>query len=291
MVSQICNDLFGMSIGPAAVCNLQHKTARALEPVAIAAHAHLAGKPANVDETGWREGGKRAWLWVAVTAGVTAFVIRRSRARKVLGELIAGVLGVLTTDRYPVYDHLEANRRQVCWAHLRRDFQAMIDRGNGGSPIGEQLLALADELLGLWKRVRDGTLTRRGFRSHHLIGLRAAIHILLRRGRGCRCAKTAGVCRELLALGSALYTFAEVEGVEPTNNAAERALRHAVCWRKTSYGTDSDRGSRFVERVLTVLASCRQQGRDVLAFLTDAIRAARSGNTAPSLIPVPLATP
>jgi transposase len=291
IVSQICNDLFGMSIGPAAVCDLQHKTARALESVAVAAHTHLAGKPANVDETGWREAGRRAWLWVAVTARVTAFVIRRSRARQVLGELIPGVPGVLTTDRYPAYDHLAPDRRQVCWAHLRRDFQAMIDRSNDGSPIGEQLLALADELLRLWKRVRDGTLTRRGFRSHHLIGLRAAIHVLLRRGQECRCAKTAGVCRELRALGSALYTFAEVEGVEPTNNAAERALRHAVCWRKTSYGTDSTGGSRFVERVLTVLASCRQQGRDVLAFLTDAIRAARNGTAAPSLLSVPPAAP
>ncbi|MBN9119575.1 MAG: IS66 family transposase [Planctomycetes bacterium] len=291
MVSQICNDLFGLSIGPAAACDLPYKTARALEPVVAGVHADLAGKPANVDETGWREGGKRAWLWVAVTAGVAAFVIRRSRARKVLGELIPGVPGVLTTDRYPVYDHFEADRRQVCRAHLRRDFQAMIDRGNDGRPIGEQLLAHADALLGLWKRVRDGTLTRRGFRSHHLIGLRAAIHVLLRRGRECRCAKTAGVCRELLALGSALYTFADVEGVEPTNNAAERALRHAVCWRKTSYGTDSDRGSRFVERVLTVLASCRQQGRSVLAFFTDAILAARNGMPAPSLIKAPLATP
>ncbi|QEG29548.1 Transposase IS66 family protein [Gemmata obscuriglobus] len=146
-VARVMGDLFGVPISPAAVCDLQHRTATAREPVAAAVRAHLVGRPANVDETGWREGRKRAWLWVAVTAGVTAFVIRPSRARKVLGELIPGTLGVLTTDRYPAYSHLEADRRQVCWAHLRRDFQAMIDRGNDGTSIGHGLLALADDLL------------------------------------------------------------------------------------------------------------------------------------------------
>jgi transposase len=290
-VARLMGDLFGVPISPAAVCDLQHRTAAALAPVAAAAHAHAIDKPANVDETGWRQGRTRAWLWVAVTACVTVFLIRLSRGRKVLAELIPGTAGVLTTDRYPAYDHLPTDRRQVCWAHLRRDFQAMIDRGNDGRPIGEQLLALADDLLGAWKRVRDGTLTHRRFVSHHLGGIRAGVYVTLQRGRGCRCAKTAGVCRELLARIDALYTFASVPGVEPTNNAAERALRHAVCWRKTSSGTDSATGSRFVERVLTAVASCRQQGRDVLAFLTDAIQAARTGGTAPSLIPAPAATP
>jgi transposase len=284
-VARLCGDLFGVPIGPAAVCDLQHKTAAALEPVVRAAHEYVGGRPANVDETGWREGRKRGWLWVAVTAGVTVFLVRLSRGRKVLGELIAGRPGVLTTDRYPAYDHLPAGQRQVCWAHLRRDFQAMIDRRNAGSGVGEDLLMLADILLGRWKRVRDGTLTRRGFRQSHLGWIREEVRTLLGRGTACRCAVTAGVCRGLLAVEPALYTFAAVEGVEPTNNAAERALRHAVCWRKTSCGTDSAGGSRFVERVLTVIASCRQQERNVLAFLAEAIHAARAGTRSPSLIP------
>ena len=288
-VAQLCGDLFGVPISPAAVCDLQRKTAEALEPVAREIHAHLAGKPANVDETGWREGRKRGWLWVAVTAGATAFVVRRSRGRKVLSELIAGAPGVLTTDRYSVYAHLATDRRQVCWAHLRRDFQAMIDRKNTGSAVGEELLFLADILLGRWKRVREGVLGRRTFRRS-LGWIRSDVRILLENGLESGCAKTAGVCRELRALEPALWTFASVEGVEPTNNAAERALRHAVCWRKTSYGTDSSGGSRFVERVLTVVASCRQQGRGVLAFLTGAIQAARAG-TPPSLIPAHASPP
>ena len=284
-VAQLCPDLFGVPIGPAAVCDLQRTTAAALEPVVRAAHAHVAGKPANVDETGWREGRKRGWLWVAVTAGVTVFLVRLSRARAVLAELIPGQPGVLTTDRYPAYDHLPADERQICWAHLRRDFQAMIDRRNAGSGVGEDLLMLADILLGQWKRVRDGTLTRRGFRQSYLGWVRAEVRALLDRGTGCGCAITSGVCRELLAVEPALYTFAAVEGVEPTNNAAERALRHAVCRRKTSYGTDSATGSRLVERVLTVVATCRQQGRDALDFLTGSARAAREGAPLPSLIP------
>jgi transposase len=98
-VSRLCADLFGVPISPAAVCDLQQKTAAALEPVVREAHAHVAGRPANVDETGWREGRKRGWLWVAVTAGVTVFLVRLSRARAVLAELIGGEPGVLTTDR------------------------------------------------------------------------------------------------------------------------------------------------------------------------------------------------
>jgi transposase len=283
-VARLCGDLFGVPISPAAVCDLQHKTAAALEPVVRVAHAHVAGKPANVDETGWREGCKRGWLWVAVTAGVTVFLIRLSRARKVLGELIEGRPGVLTTDRYPVYDHLPVGQRQVCWAHLRRDFQAMIDRRNDGSGVGEDLLMYADILLMQWKRVRDGTLTRRGFRQSYLGWVRDEVRLLLGRGAACGCAVTAGVCRELRAVEPALYTFATVEGVEPTNNAAERALRHAVCWRKTSYGTDSAGGSRFVERVLTVVATCRQQGRGVLEFLTACCRAGVQGGATPTLV-------
>ena len=143
-VVRLCGDLIGVPMSPAAVCDLQHRTAVALGPIARAAHEHVAGKPANVDETGWREGRRRGWLWVAVTASVTVFLVRLSRARAVLADLIPGNLGVLTTDRYPAYDHLPVGERQVCWAHLRRDFQAMIDRRNAGGAVGEDLLMHAD---------------------------------------------------------------------------------------------------------------------------------------------------
>ena len=283
--AQVLGDLFGLPIGPAAVCDLQAKTAAALEPIHAEAVAATRTRPANVDETGWTQGRAKAWLWVAVTAAVTAFVVRLSRSRAAFHDLAGPAPPVLTTDRYAVYDHLPADRRQVCWAHLRRDFQAMIDRANAGAGIGADLLLHADILFENWNRVRDGTLTRRGFRRSYLGWLRAEARSLLASGAACGCARTAGTCREILAVEASLWTFARVDGVEPTNNAAERAVRHAVCWRKTSYGTDSETGSRFVERVLTVVASCRQQGRDVLGFLADAVHAARTGTAPPSLVP------
>lgn len=284
-VSQVLGDLFGLPISPAAVCDLQAKTAAALEPIHTGAPADTRTRPANVDEAGWTEGRAKAWLWVAVTAVVTAFAIRRSRSRAAFADLAGPTPPVLTTDRYAVYDHLPGDRRQVCRAHPRRDFQAMIDRANGGSGIGTDLLLHADILLDQWKRVRDGTLTRRGFRQSYLGWLRAEVRNRLTSGAASTCPKTAGSCREILAVELSLWTFARVDGVEPTNNAAERAVRHAVCWRKTSYGTDSEAGSRFVERVLTVVASCRQQGRDVRALLVDAVQAARAGTAVPSLVP------
>lgn len=227
-VARPCGDLFGGPISPAAVRDLQRKTADAFGPVTAAAHADVAGKPATVDEAGWREGRERGRSWVAVTAGVTASLLRLSRARAVLAELLPGDLGVLTADRDPPYDHLPSGQRRVCRAHLRRDFQAMIDRRNARSVVGGDLPTHADILLTQWKRARDGTLTRRGFRQSYLGWVRAEVRTLFGRGAGCGCAVTAGVCRELLTIESALYTFAAVDGVEPTNTAAERALRHAV---------------------------------------------------------------
>jgi transposase len=162
----------------------------------------------------------------------------------------------------------------------------MIDRDAAGSPVGADLLVHADIVWMHWQKVRDGTRTRRWFEREHAAWLRTEVRLLLERGVACGCAKTSGVYRVLLAVESSLWTFARVAGVEPTNNVAERAVRHAVCWRKTSYGTDSERGSRFVERILTVVATCRQQGRGVLDFLVQALNATHKS----SLLPVVFAT-
>ena len=274
-------DVFDIPVSLGAVSKHEATVSRALDPIHTEAHAHAKGRDANVDETGWTQGNDKAWLWVAVTNLLTVFLIRPNRNRAAFDDLVGPTPGVLTTDRFPVYTHLGDDRRQVCWAHLRRDFQAMIDRADGGSVIGEELLAHADILCDHWQKVRDGTRTRRWFERTHAGWLRAEVRALLDRGTGCACARTATVCRELLGVESSLWTFAGRGGVEPTNNAAERAVRHAVCWRKTSYGTDSERGSRFVERILTVVATCRQQGRGVLDFLVQAL----DGTARPSLLP------
>ena len=286
VVRQFFDDVCDIPISLGTVSHLEHQTSQALGAVHTAALEHTRQHDANVDETGWTEAANKAWLWVAVTTLVTAFVITRHRDRASFDALRDGATTIHTTDRYAVYDHLDPARRQVCWAHLARDFQAMIDRRNAGSEIGAELLAHAHILFEHWDRVRDGTITRGTFRRSYLPHLRSEVDDLLTRGSASGCAKTAAVCRELRAIADGLWTFARHPGIEPTNNAAERALRHAVCWRKTSYGTNSPRGSRFVERMRTVIASCKAQERSLLTFLSDAIAATRAGTPVPSLIPV-----
>jgi transposase len=160
----------------------------------------------------------------------------------------------------------------------------MIDRGNAGARVGRQLLEYADVLFEWWYWVRDGTWRRSTLR--HLVSvLRPAFREVLDAGTRCGCPKTAATCRELLAMEPAMWTFVRVEGIEPTNNAAERALRHAVQWRKTSYGTESAAGSHFVENLLTVVATCRQQERPVLDYLTQCCQALYTDTQPPSLLP------
>jgi transposase len=199
-------------------------------------------------------------------------------AQSLLGSDYAGAAAC---DRLKSYWWIK--RLQWCWAHLRRDFQAMIDRHNEGTAIGEALLEQSNTLFGLWHQLKQGTLSRPAFQGA-IKPLRQALRRTLRRGVGCGCRKTAGTCRELLAHEPWLWTFVDVEGVEPTNNAGERAARPGVLWRKTSGGTASAAGSRFVERVLSVVQTCRQQGRNVLAFLSACIEAWRYGRAPPALL-------
>jgi transposase len=221
-----------------------------------------------------------------VTAGLGAFRVAASRSRGAFEGLMGGSPpGVVTSDRYSAYSHLPPEKRQACWAHLRRDFRAMIDRDDAGSASGEDLLLHADILFEAWSKVRAGEHSRETFAAESLPWLRPEVRALLGAGAGCGSKPTAATCREVLKIEPSLWTFATTEGVEPTNNDAERALRHAVCWRKTSFGTDSATGSRFVERILTTIESCRRQGRNLLDFLVQAVSAHRSAGASPSLIP------
>ena len=183
-------------------------------------------------------------------------------ARSLLGP---GLHWVVTSDRYSAYQWLALQRRQLCWADLRRDFQAMIDRNDSGSSIGQELLEFSDDVFHWWYRVRDGTLRRSSLRTY-IAEQRPWLRTLLEKGSVCGCERQRGVPG--VAEAGALWTFLRVEGVGPTNNAAERALRHAVLWRKSSYGTASAKGSRYVADILSVVATCRQQGRNVLEFVT-----------------------
>lgn len=285
-IRQVCSDLFGLSISTGMISKLERHGAKILDAPyhELAASVHGADV-VNIDETSFREDRLKVWLWVTVTRLVTVFTIARNRSGAVAATLLGSRDGqVVGSDRYSAYGWIMASWRQVCWSHLRRDFQAMIDRGGDGQGVGRKLLSLSNRLFRNWHRVRDGTLEWSRFQDR-MARLRREVRQALEEGMQCACAKTAATCLEILKVEEGLWTFVRVRGVEPTNNAAERALRHAVIWRRIIGGTASEQGSRFVERMLTVVASCRQQGRNVLEYLTGCFEASHRGQAIPSLLP------
>jgi transposase len=285
-IQQLAGDLLGLSISTGMISKLERQSARALEAPynELAAAVHTA-EVIGADETSWRQERGKAWLWVAVTALFTVFTIARNRSAKVARAVLGTREGpIAVTDRWSAYDWIAGASRQVCWSHLRRDFQAMIDRGGAAEPIGRELLRLSDRLFRWWHRLGAGEVDWERFRAA-MARLRREVKASLDDGVRCDCATTRGSCAEILRLEESLWTFARVKGVPPENNAAERAERHAVIWRRISGGTDSAEGSRFVERMLTVVATCRQQGRDVLDYLESCFEAARRGQAIPSLVP------
>jgi transposase len=283
---QVMDDLFGVPMSVGTISQSEKATTEVLaEPVEEARTYVHAQRVAHLDETSWRQGDKRAWVWVAVTSWVTVFLVRLSRGGQVARELLGeGFRGILVTDRYSAYNWYPVRWRQLCWAHLLRDFEAIRGRGGASEEIGDALLGQAHQMFGWWHRVREGTLQRSTFRSY-MSPLRREVERLLEAGSRCGVAATEGTCREILKRREALWTFVQVEGVEPTNNTAERAIRPGVQWRKGSFGTQSEEGSRFVESMMTVVATLKQQKRNVLEYLTAAHEAALRGEAAPSLLP------
>jgi len=285
-IEQMVEDFFGVPISLGSVANLEQATSEAIAAaVAEVAKAIQKEPVVHSDETGWYERSQRAWLWGAIASTMALFLIRASRGAKVAKELLGATFaGILVSDRWSAYAWVDTARRQLCWAHLLRQFRGFQDRGPEAERIGSSLELLTEVMFHFWHRVRDGTMTRASFRTR-MESLRPHIVAWLEQGASCAVPRVAGRCREILALEPALWTFVFVEGVEPTNNAAERILRPGVLWRKRSFGTDSPNGSRFVERILTVVTTLRLQKRNVLDYVTDACQAAISGHPAPSLLP------
>ena len=238
----------------------------------------------NTDETGWSEKGQKRWLWTAATATVAFFVIHLRRnfegLKALLGETINGVV---CSDRWSVYSKLPLNLRQICWAHLKRDFQKLVDRGGPAEAIGRAGLEVVECLFADWWAFRRGELDRAGLQAR-VDPIARELQGVLERGRSCADPKAATFCTNLLALYPALWLFTTLEGVEPTNNHAERILRLGVLWRKNAFGCHSAEGCRFVERMLTVVQTLRLQRRPILDFLHRAIVAHRSGLPSPQLL-------
>jgi transposase len=285
-VVELLRELCGVQVSLGSIQSLCEETSEALAvPYREAKGAVAQAGMAHLDETGWKEKGKRHWLWVAVTKLTTVFMVSCSRGRKAMRELIGEAFqGILHSDRWGAYNIVAPLRRQLCWAHLKRDFQALSERQTRAGPLGEWGLREVKRLFAAWHRYQAGEITWAGM-QWELVPVRTRLGRLLRRGASCGDPKAEALCRNLLKLWPALLTFAMVPGAEPTNNRAERALRGAVLWRKGCFGNQSDNGSRFTERILTTVATLRQQNRNIVEYVVAAIQAHRTGQLAPSLLP------
>lgn len=281
-VALFLEQVLNQPCSPGWVVKLQNQGTAALRPCYDELAAQLpTEEQLSIDETPNKQGPHKAWLWTMVAATYTLFAFRTTRAATVLTELLGTAYGgVVNCDRAKMYFLL--SRLQWCWAHLKRDFQALIDSGDGTKKrLGHDLMRPTRKMFALWARCRDGTLTRADFQLQ-MKPIRKEIEDLLLRGKFAGI----GMADELWRHRERLWTFVDVEGVEPTNNASERALRHAVIWRKLSFGTQSERGSRFVETMLTVVETCRQQSRNVFAFVSTAVEAHFNHQPKPSLTSV-----
>lgn len=302
MVQTAMADLFGISMSLGTVNKLRLEASNALVECVEQAKQYVQNSQiVGADETSFHQGNidggnskqRQAWLWVAVTPLVTFFEIALTRctqaAKNLLGENFAGVL---ISDRYSSYNWVDTQRRQLCWAHLRREFIKISERPGVAQELGTALVKQQEKLFELWHRVRDGTLTRHNF-AVLVKDIRVEIKALLQVAADYEIApqektplaKTVRTCRQLLKVEPAMWLFVTSEGVEPTNNAAERAIRPAVIWRRTSFGSQTQAGSLFVQRMLTVVTTLTSQHRNVLAFLTQAVTSARTGTKPPSLLP------
>lgn len=286
-IEELVGTLFGVPMSLGSVSNAEAEMSAALEqPYGQAEAAVRAATVKNADETGWALAGKLCWMWMAVSAGVALFKICLGRGHAALAELLGtSVHGTVGSDRWTAYGIIDLFHRQVCWAHLKRDFQKWVDWGRESLPIGRAGLEAVQQLFAVWRDFRAGVLDRPGLAAA-LEPVSQNLHAALEAGLSCPNKKAARFCRNVLGVYPALWTFARVAGVEPTNNVAERTLRLAVIWRKISFGNHSEGGCRFVERILTTVQTLRLQNRQVLAYLRDAVVAHRAGRPAPVLVSI-----
>jgi transposase len=283
-IEEFVETILGTPIALGTVSNLEQEMSAALAAAhAEAQQAVRQAQAKNVDETGWKQAGAKRWLWGAATALVVCFVITPSRGAAGLAALLGKkIKGIISSDRWSVYGQLKLGQRQLCWAHLKRDFQKLVDRGGVSVPYGEKGLAAVHILFAEWHLFRGGG-SRQQLRTE-LEPLRQAMHDWLGDGASCADRKTAAFCQNLVDAEPALWTFLYKEGVEPTNNHIERMLRPGVLWRKNAFGCHSATGCRFVERILTTTQTLRLQKRPALEFLHHSLLAHRQGLPAPALL-------
>ena len=282
-------DLLNIPCSPAWTVKIQNRVSDALaEPYEELREQLSQEKQLYVDESPTKENKQKAWLWVAVAPMFTVFAIFANRSRESLVSLVRNYQNIIINcDRAKMY--LDGEILQWCWSHLKRDFQKLIDSGdNKVKRMGYDLMRQERELFNYWRKYKSGEIKWSTFQKY-VYPIREEVRRLLLRGKFSGNKQLYGFCNELYDRREHLWTFTRIQGIEPTNNTAERALRPAVIYRKLSFGTQSSEGSRFVERILTVSESCRLQNRSAFQYLVAAMEASFSQQSAPSLLPANLA--
>lgn len=263
MVQELLGELFGVKISVGSINQLRQESCESLAQVVEEVHQYVQRQSnVNMDETSFAQGngdgknptGRKGWLWVMVTPLVNYFAVFLGRSQAVCQHLLGEKFnGIVSSDRFSAYNPLNLEQRQICWAHLKRDFTRIAQRSGVAGELGQALLEQQKLLFEQWYRVRDGTFSRTEFitvvapmQQHIRALLAAGAAYAIGKGETTPLAKTVRTCQQLLKVEAAMWTFVTTEGIEPTNNAAERALRLAVLWRKNSFGSQSQQGSLFV---------------------------------------------
>jgi len=284
-MSELAWELFGLGLSTGAVDAICQRAAAALQaPHEQLAEKVLASPAVNVDETGWFTGHDPRTMWTATTRRAAIFRIAEDRHRDRLEELIGKNFdGILGSDRWWAYDHIDPESRQACWEHLKRDFFKHSEGLAEQKEFGTAGLALTKRLFKTWRSFEEHQDRKRLIREMKPIQdqLRALLEHAGRNSKRTRLHRR--FANNLLKIWPALFTFVTVEQVEPTNNSAERALRGPVIYRKLSHGTQSDDGERFIERALSVSVTCRLQARSMFAYMRELLAASARGDPLPTL--------
>ena len=281
---EVINEVFGVPMSLGGLSNCEAKIAAAMETPYNEIHDYVQSQDrSHADESSWRRGNRiKGWIWTLCCATAAVFMINASRGQKAARQLLGCFSGTLNSDRWNGYLFYQG-LRQICWAHLKRDFKAISEASGGLGRIGKKLHDLSKEILQLRRRVRDGTLQWKTF-QRRMIPLKTEVESLLEKGARYE-VKLGGKCRDILKHREYLWVFVDDERVEPTNNLAEQIIRKAVIWRKMSFGTQSKRGANYAERILTVCATCRLQGRSIIAYIRNACHCHSNNQSGPSLLP------
>ena len=287
-IVEIMNSLFGLNLCLGSVCNCIDRVSPELGPVAEQARRSLPESAnLNIDETGWKCKGDRRHLWVFVSNLVVYFTIAASRGAKVLQSVLGESFeGVITSDDHSAYScYHKKGLRQLCWAHLIRKFKGLKE--TRGSPdayvFAKYMLKEMGHILSCWHAFREGYITRRQLLDATTLP-KARMKRYCLKYKSSPDREVSARAKRMLRNWPHLFTFLSHEGVEPTNNVAEQALRPAVQWRKLCFGNQSENGERFTERILTVTRTCQLSGKNPFYFLSDLMEAAFQGMPRPSLL-------